>query len=89
MQRRPDGTKHSRHVQRHSRASLSEVEASQIERRDPDVRVSTRRAKEKVTAVIVLSVEAWAVAVSPSTRRTSAMLEAVLLAARTSESEVE
>ena len=70
-------------------ADLSEVETSEFERRDPDVGVSTRRAKEKVTAVTVLGVEAWAVAVSPGSQGTSAMLEAVLLAARTSESEVE
>ena len=50
-------------------ASLSEVETSEFERRDPDVRVSTRRAKAKVTAVTVLGVEAWAVPVSPGTRR--------------------
>ena len=89
MQRRPDGTKHSRHVQlRHSRPFQKSRRVSSNEGIQ-DVGASTRRAKEKLIAVIVLGVAAWAVPVSPGTRGTPAMLEAVLLAARKSESEVE
>ena len=53
---------------------------------DPDVGVDPTHERE---SHCVLSVEAWAVAVSLSIQWTSVMLEAVLLAARTSESEDE
>ena len=54
-----------------------------------DVRMSTRRTKEKVTAALVPSVEVWVVTVPFGTQETPVILKAVLLAASTSESEVE
>ena len=53
---------------------------------DPNVRVSTRRAKEKFNAAVIPNVEAAAVAVSPGIQETLAMLQAGLLAASTSAS---
>ena len=60
-----------------------------LDRKDPDVLVSTRRAKDEFTARGVLNVEAWAVAVSLAAQEMLAMLRTMLLAASTSESEFE
>ena len=51
--------------------------------------LAARRTKEKVSDALVTNVEAWTVAVSHGAQETPVMLEAVLLAASTSESDVE
>ena len=70
-------------------ASQSAPQKQSLDRKDPDIRVATRRAKEEFTAPGVPNVEAWAVAVSPAAQEMLAMLRTMVLAASTSESEFE
>ena len=51
--------------------------------------MSTRRAKEEFTALLVANVEAWAVAVLLAAQEMLSMLRTMLLTASTSESEFE
>ena len=69
--------------------SCQAAQKQSLERKDPNVRVSTRRAKEEFTAPLVPNVEAWTVAVSPAAQEMLAMLRTMLLAASTSQSEFE